>query len=108
VIYCKLSHSATAFPNAYIERQQITAKVAQPVCRSKNIRRRLTPTQSNRPVKIGGLTRAVEQHLGASDIITNRRMLDETSIPVSKIFDHFRNMTSDKLQSNFVIHRGKD
>ncbi|GJV25208.1 hypothetical protein Tco_1377903 [Tanacetum coccineum] len=50
----KRSRSAIAFPNAYIERQQITAKVAQPVCHNRNVKRRLTATQSNRPVKVGG------------------------------------------------------
>ncbi|GJT18282.1 hypothetical protein Tco_0876988 [Tanacetum coccineum] len=67
----KHSRSTTPFLNADIESQQIPAKSAQTVCHNRNVRMRLKSTQSNKPVKVGGLPTTAEQYLRASDIITN-------------------------------------
>ncbi|GKB50762.1 pre-mRNA-splicing factor SLU7-A [Tanacetum coccineum] len=80
----KRSRSAKAAPNAYAERHQI-------------------PTSSVESV----LPTASEQQLDVSDIIRSRHTSDETSIPIFKIFDRFRNMNTDNLQSNSMHDRAK-
>ncbi|GJT17928.1 hypothetical protein Tco_0876634 [Tanacetum coccineum] len=51
------------------------------------------------------LPTANQQHVGTSRTITTRPVTNETSIPIFKIFDHFRNMHPDNLKPNPMNRR---
>ncbi|GKE28022.1 hypothetical protein Tco_1443406, partial [Tanacetum coccineum] len=78
---------------------EIPMSSGQTVEGNRNARKRLTTTPSNTPVEVTQLPTPTTRPLHPSNTMRSHLMTDETSIPVFKISEHFRNMNTDKLQS---------
>ncbi|GJV79045.1 hypothetical protein Tco_1514915, partial [Tanacetum coccineum] len=116
-------------PYIYIQRCESPTACAQNVSVSRNVRMRLITSQSSMLVNATRLpttseqhrrtlilsetmTREMEpplpttseQHRRTLDIIRNHDTGDETTVPISRIFDRFRNMSMNDLQSNYAVH----
>ncbi|GJT13494.1 hypothetical protein Tco_0860536 [Tanacetum coccineum] len=87
-----------------IERRDAPTTGSQSVGISKNVRRRLTTAESNMPVNASGLPITAEQHLWTTNVTGNRKTADRTNVPVYIIFDRFRNMRVNNIESDYMTH----
>nr|GEZ56496.1 helitron helicase-like domain-containing protein [Tanacetum cinerariifolium]GFA02857.1 helitron helicase-like domain-containing protein [Tanacetum cinerariifolium] len=75
---------------------------------ARNVRRRLLIIESVRPVNasidVTGVRLSVppEHHVQDDAIVRTHRTTNRTTIPISTVFDHFRNLKMPKIKSNFV------
>nr|GEV02719.1 hypothetical protein [Tanacetum cinerariifolium] len=52
------------------------------------------------------LPKIARHHPQAADVITDRDIADRTTMPISRIFDHFRNMRNNNIQSDSNLQTG--
>ncbi|GJV99847.1 hypothetical protein Tco_1555099, partial [Tanacetum coccineum] len=98
--------STTAFSHAYAERIETPTAIGQTISVGRNIRRCLITAQSHDVVDASGLLIPSELHVHTAGIIRQQCVTDGTVVPISRIFDRFRNMAINDFPSNYVVHTG--
>ncbi|GJS84252.1 hypothetical protein Tco_0750793 [Tanacetum coccineum] len=101
---CKQPPSTIRLRHTHVERRELTNAGGQPVVDSRSVRRCFTTTGSSIPVNGSRLPIPSEQHLHDAAVVSHHDMTDGTTVPISRIFDRFRNMSRVELQSDSVAH----
>ncbi|GKA71231.1 hypothetical protein Tco_0777370 [Tanacetum coccineum] len=72
---------------------------------SRNVRRRLLASHSSMTMNANMISETAELHVGPAYIIENRDTADRNSVPISRVFDHFRNMRMDNIGLDSIRKR---
>ncbi|GJS61633.1 hypothetical protein Tco_0656417 [Tanacetum coccineum] len=59
---------------------------------SRNVKRHLLASHSSITMNVNMISETAELHVSPAYIIENRDTADRNSVPISRVFDHFRNM----------------
>ncbi|GKC96001.1 hypothetical protein Tco_1161443, partial [Tanacetum coccineum] len=59
---------------------------------SRNVRRHLLASHSSITMNVNMISETAELHVSPAYIIENRDTADKNSVPISRVFNHFRNM----------------
>ncbi|GJY89218.1 PH, RCC1 and FYVE domains-containing protein 1-like protein [Tanacetum coccineum] len=98
--------SGTCLSNSYVERPEVPSTGPETGSPIRNVRRRLMVIESYMSIIVSGSSTTNEHHVGATHIIRNPAMTDDgsmpiisnsditddTCVPISIIFNRFRNM----------------
>nr|GEZ61995.1 DNA helicase [Tanacetum cinerariifolium] len=83
-----------------IEMLKEPTMIVQNVGISANVKRRLSTSQSAMSVNTSRLPTTTQHHPQTVDVIVDHDMANRTTVPILIIFDRFRNMRNNNIQSN--------
>ncbi|GKC03333.1 hypothetical protein Tco_0994943 [Tanacetum coccineum] len=95
-------------PQQGIETRKEPTVIVQNVGISANVRRRLSTSQPTISVNTSRLPTTAQHHPQTADVIADRDMADRTTVPILRIFDRFRNMCINNIQSDSNLQTGDE
>nr|GEX02432.1 hypothetical protein [Tanacetum cinerariifolium] len=72
---------------------------------SRNVMRRLLAGHYSITMDASMILETVELHVGPAYIFENHSTTDRNSVPISRVFDHFRNMRMDNIGLDSIRKR---
>ncbi|GJU55427.1 hypothetical protein Tco_1229141 [Tanacetum coccineum] len=94
--------SFLSLTDTHVKRYKVPTAYFQDVGVSRSVRRRLLTSYSSMPINVRMFLETAETHVGSAYTIENRCSTDKNCVPISTIFDHFRNIRASNIEADYA------